>query len=263
MNMRKYILLIFVLFIQYSKSQSQVLSSIQTKSVKIKSIIKIDGYKNDWNNQFEAFNKSVGIHYTLANNSDKLYLIIKAETEQVINKIISQGVTFIVKNEKQNFSFSYPVYEKEKRPLFLSIKQRKILYKNNKNTQHDSLKNSFNSKLTENLLKIGITGISSIKDSLVTIYNQEGIRANGKFDNQVNYILELAIPLELLNIKEKFNYTIQLNGVPGKVEIISTSIGDRITYTRHGENWMVGKATPENYALAYPSSLSGTYTLAK
>ncbi len=243
----------------------QKISQIQEKAIQLPSNYKIDGTAAEWNYTFVAYNKSLGIYYTIANDEEKLYLIIKAEEVQIINKIVSQGISFKIKNsvDKNNLNVCYPVYEIKKRPLFLAIKERKNGDNEHEKLINDSLKKSFNSKLVENLQKIGVEGVTEIKDSLISIYNPEGIRANGKFDENVNYTLELGIPLKLLGKEKQFHYSIQINGVPGKVDVIQTSNGDRIVYKRHGENWMVGFATPENYAYAYPSILSGTYTLFK
>jgi len=243
--------------------KAQKLPQIQEKGVMLPKNFKVDGTNKEWKNEFVAFNKSLGVYYTIANDFERLYLIIKAEDAQIIYKIISQGLSFIVKDNLQSVNVSYPAYEYEKRPLFLSLKQRSNGINTQEKLVNDSLKNTFNYKLTENLQKIAVTGITTLKDSLISIYNQEGIRANGRFDDKVNYTLELSIPLKLLGNDKKLNYLIQLNGVPGKVSILQTSKGDRIVYKRNGEDWMLGLATPENYALAYPSSLSGTYTLVK
>lgn len=257
------IVLIFFIALNFNlETKPQNLPEIQINSIRIPSNFKIDGIASEWNNQFAAYNKSLRIYYSIANDAGKIYLILKTDELQTINKIVQQGITFNIKSVNDDISISYPVYDKEKRPLFLPTKERKKGENSQEELINDSLKHSFNSKLIENLLKIGVNGISTIKDSLISIYNPEGIRANGRFDVQLNYTLELLLPLKLAE-NTKFKYTIQLNGVPGRVEVITTSIGDRITYNRHGESWMLGRATPQNYAFAYPSILSGTYTLFK
>lgn len=253
---------LFVLFI-CNQLIAQNLPSVQEKSIELPTNYKIDGTATEWNNKFSAFNKSTGIQYTIANDSKRLYLTVKAEEIQIIKKIINQGISFIIDNGDTKLSVAYPVYEKEKRPLFLAIEDRKDVKTNDGKIINDSLKTNFNQKINENLLKIGVEGISNVKDSLISIYNTQGIRVAGKFDEKIYYTLEIAIPLELLSNRNQITYTVQLNGVPGKVKILESSRGNRITYVRHGENWMLGFATPENYAMAYLSSFSGKYTLHK
>jgi hypothetical protein len=257
--------LLLTLFVSLIMNQliAQKLSDLQNASVKLNSNYKIDGEASEWNKTFSAKNKTTGIQYTIANNKEKLYLIIRAEEIQIIKKIINQGILFNIDNGTSKLCVAYPVYEKEKRPLFLPIADRKDGKTKEGKIFNDSLKTNLNQKMSENLLKIGVEGIPSVKDSLISIYNTQGIRVAGKFDENIFYTLEMAIPIEFLSNKNQINYTIQLNGVPGKVKIIESTIGNRITYVRHGENWMLGSATPENYAMAYPSSFSGKYILHK
>jgi hypothetical protein len=261
--MLKKIKITLVLIFAFFSLKAQKLLQNQSDNIQLPFIYKIDGIDKEWGSKFAAQNKSVGIKYSIANSDDILYLILKAEETQIINKIVSLGVRFDIKSNNKALSVSYPVYDKEKRPLFLPVKQRKSGINEQEKSINDSLKNIFNAKIAENLLKIGVEGLPENKDSLISIYNKEGIRASGKFDKLLNYTLEFAIPIKLIGKEKKVEYTIQLNGVPGKIIIIQSSNGERITYQRHGENWMVGFATPENYSYANPSSLSGTYTLAK
>lgn len=259
----KFLKTFFLILLISSQISAQKLFEKQNESIKLESNYKIDGAALEWNNKFSAFNKTVGIYYSLANDSKKLYLILKAEDAQIIKKIIFQGITFFIDNGTLKLSFAYPVYDKEKTPLFLRIENRKDINTKDGKIINDSLKTNFNQKISESLLKIGVKGILSVKDSLISIYNTQGIRVAGKFDENIFYTLEMAIPLELLSDKNQISYTIQLNGVPGKVQIIQTAQGERISYVRHGESWLLGFATPENYAMAYPSSFSGEYTLYK
>lgn len=257
--------LITIILITYNLNivKAQNLPSIQDKPVALPTNHKVDGSALEWDNKFSAFNKSNGIYYTIANDAKKFYLIVKADESEIIKKIINQGIAFSINNDTSKLSVVYPVYEKEKRPLFLPIEKRKNVKTNDGKIINDSLKNNFNQKINENLFKIGVEGISSVKDSLISIYNPQGIRVAGKFDENIFYTLEIAIPLEFLPNQNQINYTIQLNGVPGKITIINSAKGNRISYVRHGVNWLLGFATPENYAMAYPSSLMGKYILYK
>lgn len=262
--MKSALFTIFNVVLAFSLSvKAQNLPSIQEKSTALPTNYKIDGAGLEWGNKFSAENKKTGVQYTIANDAKKLYLIIKAEEVQIIKKIINQGISFNIENGTSKLSVAYPVYDKVKRPLFLPIEDRNDGKTKGGQLINDSLKTNFNKKINENLLKIGVEGISLVKDSLISIYNTQGIRVAGKFDENIFYTLEIAIPLKFLSDKNQISYTIQLNGVPGKVLIIETSRGSRITYVRHGENWMLGFATPENYAMAYPSSFSGVYQLFK
>src|SRR4051812_43417870 len=88
------------------------LPNIQTKSIRTPADLKIDGKSLEWNDQFQAYNRATSVFYTMANNDDVLYLIIKASDPDVINKIVDRGVTLTIKRskkDKDNMSFMYPV----------------------------------------------------------------------------------------------------------------------------------------------------------
>jgi hypothetical protein len=45
-----------------------------------------------------------------------------------------------------------------------------------------------NQVITDGFKEIKVTGIKSIPDTLISIYNAEGIRAAATFDKQIKYI---------------------------------------------------------------------------
>jgi hypothetical protein len=126
-------------------------------------------------------------------------------------------------------------------------------------------------KLKDRLKIIGVTGIKTVEDNVLSIYNEAGIKAAAFFDAQLNYTYELAIPLKCLpgalSKQPKFNYNIKLNGAAayGKnLQLTSTSRGDILTFTGgDGVNYTLGPATPQNMLIAYPTDFWGEYTLAK
>jgi hypothetical protein len=61
-----------------------------------------------------------------------------------------------------------------------------------------------------------VTGIAGL-DTLISVYNSDGIKAAQLFDNRMAYTIELAIDLKLLDLSAnntpKIAYHIALNGV--------------------------------------------------
>jgi hypothetical protein len=102
------------------------------------------------------------------------------------------------------------------------------------------------------LKEIGVSGVKNIPDSVISRYNEYGIKAAFQF-NKMQPVIELAIPLKYLDVPasgDKIRYSIKLNAVPDKVSGISDAIAP--------EN-----VTPNvGYALN-PTDLWGEYTLAK
>ena len=217
-------------------AHSQKLPNKQEVSLYAPANIKIDGNADEWENQFQAYNKATEIFYTMANDDRNLYLIAHATNPRVIQKIIYVGLTLAIntngkKNlkDKNNISITYPLLSPKEGALII-YNARDIAYNpgthlvaNTDSTlkkatvkQIDSTIKVANTLLSTNAKEIKIDGISSIKDSLVSIYNEEGIRVGASFDITGAYTYELSIPLKYLNISgdntQDLNYNIHIKG---------------------------------------------------
>jgi hypothetical protein len=127
-----------------------------------------------------------------------------------------------------------------------------------------------NKQLIEKLKIIGVNGVKSIEDGLISIYNQEGFKATSLFDSKINYTYELSVPLKYFGIAidkpVQFTYNIKLNGVAvngSNVQVNSTSHGDIISFTGgDGVNYVLPPML-QALDLASPTDFWGEYTLAK
>jgi len=96
--------------------------------------------------------------------------------------------------------------------------------------QADSLMKVNNTNFSAKAKNIGTSGIKDM-DSLISVYNMEGIKAVGAFDNKTVFTCELAIPLKYLGIDansmSKFTYHIQINKTEQKgINIVRSDAGD-------------------------------------
>lgn len=263
--MKLIIAFIFSLCLLNLNLKAQKISNIQEKGVKLPADYKIDGSAQEWNDTFAAYNKSLAINYTIANDDKKIYLIIKITNPEVINKIINLGIkiSFIDGSINNPKTISYPTYPTGLNYLYFPFSKKQTDGTKEAIAFNDSLKNVFNQKITEKSKSIKINGFESITDSLISIYNPDGIRVLAKFDSELAYTYEMAMPLKLIKDSKKINYILLLNGVPGKVILIGSK-NDKIGYGGYdGINYYIGKATPENYNYVYPNSFDGVYQLYK
>jgi len=72
----QYAVIVFLMLIAIS-AYTQKLPDKQTASVWAPATIKNDGKVTGWENQFQAYNNSCRIWYTVANDDDNLYLIVR------------------------------------------------------------------------------------------------------------------------------------------------------------------------------------------
>lgn len=75
---------------------AQKLPNKQEISLGAPANVKIDGKMNEWGDQLQAYNKATLIYYTIANDADNLYLVVRIENPDIINKAISGAITLTV-----------------------------------------------------------------------------------------------------------------------------------------------------------------------
>jgi hypothetical protein len=198
-------------------SAPKKLGTVQLVNLRAPSPIKIDGKLNEWNGNFQAYNKNTRIFYIISNDDKNLYLAVKATDFTTTAKIIAGGVTLAVnkqdkKSEKDAYSFTFPVIENPQRlsgGFGSRIEQR--------NAGADSEMMKAVHERTINAAKvIKVLGVKDITDTLISIYNEHGIKAAINFDNDgITY--ELKVPLPLLDISvddaKEMAYNIKLNGL--------------------------------------------------
>jgi len=249
---------------------AQKLPNVQQASIYAPANIKIDGKITEWGNQFQAYNHATEIFYTIANDDDNIYLVVKATKPDIINKILLSGVTFTVSNlSKEGASVTFPTYYKNKRPS-INLKNKPPVTKDKAmdKMQADSFMRVVNKELTDKSKLIEIEGVGSIADSVISIYNEEGFKAMALFDEQINYTSELAIPIKHLGISINkpvmFRYNIKLNGAAANgAHIRLSNNGNFLIVTRGSDAPYAILASPEFMSYAYPTDFSGEYTLAK
>jgi hypothetical protein len=68
----------------------------------------------DWNDEFQAYNKSTHLYYTIANDEKNLYLVVKTSDMTTKAKIAAGGLTLAIntagkKKEQDAYSLTYPL----------------------------------------------------------------------------------------------------------------------------------------------------------
>ena len=204
---------------------AQNLPNVQTKSLRAPANIKVDGVATEWNDQFQAYNHATDIFYTVSNNDETLFLTVKVTEPNVIYKIMGGGISFIIddlkkKSDKDGVTINFPAFDKKSRPSFSLRKKGEIPPPPElADKVADSIKTVNNAKLLKSSKWIMVTGVKDL-DTMLSVYNNEGIEAKGLFDTKKAYTCEMAIPLKYLNLSvtnhSKFAYHILLNGGKNK-----------------------------------------------
>ncbi len=231
----------FLLIFLVIALKAQKIPDIQTTPLKAPTNIRVDGKGTEWGDSFAADNKRTSLLYSLANDDKNLYLVIKGVGSANINKIMMGGITFNVnldgkKKEKESSTITYPLVKRaprgqgggrqggaaggfggaragigggaggagQNRPQLTTAQRDSISLVNHK-TQLATVK------------EIKVAGFKSITDTLISIYNEYGVKAAASFDDKGSLIFELAIPLSLLELStdkpKEFAYQLKVNGL--------------------------------------------------
>lgn len=221
-------LIYFTLFLSLIilEANAQKLPDIQSSSIIAPNTVRIDGKIQEWNS-FAAENKRTNLLYTVANDNKNLYLVVKAESSETITKIMAGGISFTVntrgrKKEEDGFTVTYPIVSRANANRAGGQGQNRQRLGQNRTEQTQQQRDSVTLVQRKTQLagikEIKISGFKSISDSLVSIYNEYGIKAVAKMDEQGAYVYEMAVPLALMDITfdeaKEFAYQIKLNGRP-------------------------------------------------
>lgn len=225
-------LFIFCLSFFTINSFAQKLPDQQATGLSAPANIRVDGKYTEWNDSYAAENKRTELFYSLANDEKNLYLIIKSSNSATANKIMLGGITFVVNNEgkkrdKEAIAITYPLVVRANRGFGGrgqgqnrqggggqgGFQNRAQLSQE----QRDSAALVMRKASLATVKEIKISGIKSIPDSLISIYNEYGIKAVASFDAKGAFVYELAIPLSLLELStasgKEFAYHIKVNGM--------------------------------------------------
>jgi hypothetical protein len=207
------VLLLFTGFKIFAQSH---LKNVQATSVWAPANVKIDGKVNEWEDNFQAYNKSTRLFYTLSNNEKYLYLAITSTDAQNNTKIAAGGITLTIntegkKRDKDAFIITYPV-------ISTSGRGRGRGGRRQQSSENDTAAtNAAHRQFIESSKEIKVFGFKDVDDTLISIYNEYGIKAAIGYDTLGNYNYELAIPLKLLGLSpdntSEIAYNVKVNGL--------------------------------------------------
>lgn len=194
-----------------SESCAQKLPDVQTEGLRAPSNVKIDGKLNEWGS-LSAYNKRIVVYYTIANDDENLYLVIKSDNSLITSKILQGGLTFTVsttgRNEKDAAAITFPVVGDNEIQMVhkflprgisddarMSADQRKQALAERETAMVEADRKSIN---IFKFIKVG--GIKAIVEKQLPIYNDRGIQVAAGMDagRALNY--ELAVPIKYLDL---------------------------------------------------------------
>jgi hypothetical protein len=257
-------LLILTSICESSILKAQKLPTEQMGSVTLPPEFKIDGLANEWNDKFQAYSKNTETNYTVANNSQYLYLAVQATDPLIIKKIIGGGITFTVNTsgrrvDKFPYSVTFPIIPNYRQIFVFTSFVDMGLYANQKKSK-DSVINVVNNKITTVAKEIKVKGFKTIIDTLIAVYNETGIKSATQVNKSGALTCEFLVPIKLLGIAPNSGkmvfYNVMVNGV---TSIQQSNPASGVT-VRSVPNALSGNSSNIN-TVQYPTDFWGSYTV--
>jgi len=306
---------------------SQKLSNVQEGSVRAPANIRVDAKLNEWDDTFKAYNRTTDLYYTISNDDKNLYFAIKSTVPTVNSKIIAGGMNFTINTdnkkkdrEKDKDKSAYVIVF----PLIdMSAMRNQMMQRMGggggggamagrsmgggvvafgapggampNQGQMDSIGLVMRKEALKSIKEVKLLGFAEtdIPDTVISIYNEYGVKTAIDYDKNGNLTCEMAIPLKYLHLStdnpKEFAYNIKLNGLnlssmlpPGVNMSFGTPDmagggggGMAVTVTRGGGGGMGGggdmvmsapRGMPsmgDMQSMISPTDFWGKYTLAK
>ncbi len=226
-------------------AQDKKLKDVQEVSLWAPAGVKADGKLVEWNNSFQAFNKTTKLYYTISNDEKNIYLAIKSTDPMNNNKILAGGITIAVNTEgkkkvENTYNITYPVVA----PL-ISVQRQgnpgggqggritmnigggpggpggaggmRAMMGGTPGEPVDSAMLAARKKALLAYKEIKVSGFKDIADSLISLYNEHGIKTMANYDTEGNFLYEVAIPLKLMGLAvgstNELAYNVKVNGL--------------------------------------------------
>lgn len=215
-------------------AQGKKLKDVQEISLWAPTGVKADGKLAEWNDSFQAYNKATQLYYTISNDDKNIYMAFKSTDAMNNNKIIAGGITIAVNTEGKKktdntYNVTYPVIA----PVSVKTTSRPAggagaagasamssVISSTMTMPGEPIDAEIVAARRKALIaykEMKVSGFKDIPDSLISLYNEHGMKTMAGFDDQGNYLYEVAIPLKLIGLEvgstNALAYNVKLNGV--------------------------------------------------
>jgi hypothetical protein len=170
----------------------------------------IDGNTKEWGDDLSYSDPKTKINYTISNDKDNLYLVIKTKDPVQQSSILGAGVTFSVDTKgkkKSSYVVTFPSIPSDRdQSSFINMPAAQLPAHVNYAVKYS---------------KIAVKGFKDISDDEITTDNSTGVKTVIGFDPATSYLTyEEAIPLKLFHADDamagEWAFNIKLKAVQGK-----------------------------------------------
>jgi hypothetical protein len=239
----KSILCVVFTFGIYPAAIAQKVSNIQSGSIWAPADVKIDGNLAEWGPALQAHNKTTHVWYTVANDDKNIYLVIKSADADNNTKILAGGISFTVntegkKKDKNAYVVTYPVISRTGGGG-RGGRRRGGFGGGDQDTPDSAAVIAQQKQTLATSKEISTLGFKEITDTLISIYNEYGIKAAANIDDKGNFVYEMSVPLSMLGLQnagaKEIAYNIKVNGLQLTMGgFKNVSLGNGVSMTAGG-----------------------------
>ncbi|GGH16770.1 hypothetical protein [Mucilaginibacter phyllosphaerae] len=176
--------------------------------------ITIDGSLSDWGDSLRYHNQEKNLDYTLANDKENIYAVIKISDRLEQARVLNAGITLGIDTrgkKKETYSLTFPLrYPGSPPPAFTPPN-------NNGGEITKEERDELMRERITTLRSIKVTGFKDIEGDMITTSNTYGIKAAINYDAAGNLICETAIPIKFFHAddiaKNDWAFNFKINGL--------------------------------------------------
>lgn len=218
----------------------------------------IDGDSQEWGDTLSYYSSRDKIHYTLANDKDNLYLVLKTNDQAQEGNILGAGLTFSIDTRgrrRPTYSVTFPAGGTNDAESYVRL---------------DPMTAKLKAQITR-FKKIGVDGFKDINDSQLLATNPNGIQVAISFDANNYLVYEEAIPLALFHAdaaNTEWAFDIKLNALQNasSTDVVpsnTTDLSSGGTKRGKGSAKAASMSTATTAVLSPSIDFGGKFTLAK
>ncbi|AMR32818.1 hypothetical protein A0256_16030 [Mucilaginibacter sp. PAMC 26640] len=176
----------------------------------------IDGDLKEWGDSLRYFNQEKKVNYTIANDKEYLYLVLRINDYSEQQRALMAGITFSIDpkgKKKETYSVTFPYTDPGAAPEMRSEPQPGGGAQPNSDDDREQRMQAHLTKLKQ----IKATGFPDVLNDIITTSNTYGIKTAMNFDAAGYLTYEAQVPISMLHAdnagKNEWAFNIKINGI--------------------------------------------------
>ena len=179
----------------------------------------IDGSLKEWGDSLRYFNQDKKLNYTIANDKDNIYLVLRLNDHTEQQRALTAGITFSIDpkgKKRETYSVTFPYTDPD---AMAAERLQRLAETPSQPANDDDREQRMQARLTK-LRQLKVTGFKDVLNDIITTSNTYGIKTAIDFDDDGYLVYEAQIPINMLHAadedKNEWAFNIKINGITRK-----------------------------------------------